>query len=125
MFVKSPIHIWRLMHARSARVLGMAVAAMAAGAAAAVLALIASAGAAGSPGGTAAALVAARHAAADNRFTELLALNQVKREVAWATVRRAWTGQPQTGTSPFTDQRALGQVKRQAAWKAVHRAASR
>ena len=90
-----------------------------------MLALIASAGAAGSPGGTAAVPVPARHAAADNRFTELLALNQVKRAVAWATVQRAWAGQPQTGTSRFTDQRALGQVKRQASWKAVHRAAGR
>jgi hypothetical protein len=68
---------------------------------------------------------AARHASADNRFTELLALSQVKRAVAWATVQRAWAGQPRTGASRLTDQRALGQVKRQASWKAVHRAAGR
>jgi hypothetical protein len=88
-----------------------------AAAAAAVLTLTASAGAAASLSGTAAVQAAARHAAADNRFTELLALNQVKRAVAWATVERAWAGQPHTGSTRFIDQRALGQVKRQAAWK--------
>src|ERR1700750_488152 len=54
---------------------------LAAGAAAAVLALTASAGAASSPGETDAVPAAARHAPADNRFTELLALSQVKRAV--------------------------------------------
>jgi hypothetical protein len=72
---------------------------LAAGAAAAVLALAASAGAAASPGETDAVPVAARHAPADNRFTELLALSQVKRAVAWAAVERAWALQPRTGTS--------------------------
>jgi hypothetical protein len=94
------------------------------GATAAVLALTVSAGAAANPGGTAAVSVSARHATADNRFTELLALNQVKRDVAWAAVERAWV-EPHTGTSRLTDQRALGQVKRQASWKAVHPAAGR
>jgi hypothetical protein len=98
---------------------------LAAGAAVAVLALTASAGAAVGPSGTPAVPAAARHASADNRFTELLALSQVKRAVAWATVQRAWAGQPRTGASRLTDQRALGQVKRQASWKAVHRAAGR
>ena len=72
---------------------------LAAGVAAAVLALAASAGAAASPSETDAVPAAARHAPADNRFTELLALSQVKRAVAWAAVERAWTGQPRTGTS--------------------------
>lgn len=98
---------------------------LAAGVAAAVLALTANAGAAASPGGTDAVSVAARHALTDNRFTELLALNQVKWAVAWAAVQRAWAGQPRTATSRLTDQRALGQVKRQASWKAVHRATGR
>jgi hypothetical protein len=98
---------------------------LAAGAAAAVLALTASAGAAASPDETPAVPVSARHAAADSWFTELLALAQVKRDVAWAAVERVWAGQPHTGASRPTDQQALGQVKRQAAWKAVHRAAGR
>ena len=98
---------------------------LAAGVAAAVLALAASAGAAASTGGTAAVSVRARHAPVDNRFTELLALAEVKRDVAWAAMQRAWAGQSQTGTFRFTDQRALGQVKRQASWKAVHPAAGR
>jgi hypothetical protein len=72
---------------------------LAAGAAAAVLALAASAGAAASPGETDAVSVAALHAPADNRFTELLALSQVKRAVAWAAVQRAWAEQPRAGTS--------------------------
>ena len=72
---------------------------LAAGVAAAVLALAASAGAATSPGETDAVSTAARHAPADNRFTELLALSQVKRAVAWAEVERAWARQPRTGTS--------------------------
>jgi hypothetical protein len=98
---------------------------LAAGAAAAMLALTASADAAASPGETAAVPVSARHPPADNRFTELLALSQVKRHVAWASVQRARVRRPQTGTSRFTDQQALSQVKRQASWKAVHRAAGR
>jgi hypothetical protein len=100
---------------------------LAAGVAAAVLALSASAGtgAAASPGGTNAVSAAARHTPADTRFTEVLALSQVKRAAAWAAVQRAWSGQPRTGTSRLTDQRALAQVKRQASWKAVHRAAGR
>jgi hypothetical protein len=98
---------------------------LAAGAAAAVLALTGSAGAAASPSGTAAVPVTARHAPADTRFTELLALAQVKRHVAWAAVQRAWAGQPHGGTSRLTDQQALGQIKRQASWKAVHHAAGR
>jgi hypothetical protein len=72
---------------------------LAAGAAVAVVALTASAGAAASPGETPAVPAAARHAPADNRFTELLALSQVKRAVAWAEVERAWARQPRTGTS--------------------------
>jgi len=95
------------------------------GAAAAVLALAVSAGAAASPSGTTAVPDSARHATADDRFTELLALAQVKRDVAWAAVERAWAGPPQTGTSRLTDQRALAQLKRQASWKAVHDAAGR
>lgn len=98
---------------------------LAAGIAAAVLALTASAGAAASPGGTVAVPVAARHAPTDTRFTELLALNQVKRDVAWAAVQRAWAGQPRTATSRLTDQQALGQAKRQTSWKAVYRAAGK
>jgi hypothetical protein len=70
-----------------------------AGAAVAVLALTASAGAAASPSGTDEVPAAARHAPADTRFTELLALSQVKRAVAWAEVERAWARQPRTGTS--------------------------
>ena len=72
-----------------------------AGAAVAVLALTASAGAgaAASPSGTDEVPAAARHAPADTRFTELLALSQVKRAVAWAAVERAWALQPRTGTS--------------------------
>jgi hypothetical protein len=93
---------------------------LAAGVAAAVLALVGSAGAGASPGGTDAVSVAARHAPIDTRFTELLALAQVKRDVAWAAVERARTGQPRTGGSRFTDQQALAQVKRQASWKAAH-----
>jgi len=114
---------------------------LAAGAAAAVLALTASAGAAASPGGTDAVPVAARHAPIDTRFTELRALAQVKRDVAWGAVQRARAGQPQTstsrftgqralaqvkpqtGTSRFTDQRALAQVKRHVSWNAVQPAA--
>jgi hypothetical protein len=65
---------------------------LAAGVAAAGLALTASAGAAASPGGTDAVPVAARHAPIDTRFTELLALSQVKRTVAWAAVQRAMCG---------------------------------
>jgi hypothetical protein len=72
---------------------------LAAGAAVALLALTASAGAAATPSGTPAVPAAARHAPADNRFTELLALSQVKRAVAWAEVERAWARQPRTGTS--------------------------
>jgi len=67
----------------------------------------------------------ARHAPADNRFTDLLALDQVKHAVAWAEVQRAWGRQPQTGASRFTDQSELAQVKRQAAWKATNQAAGR
>jgi hypothetical protein len=94
------------------------------GIAAAVLALTASAAAA-SPGRTAgggAVLVSARHAPTDDRFTELRALDQVKRAVAWAEVERAWARQPHPDTR-FTDQLHLAQVKRQAAWKAADRAA--
>lgn len=72
---------------------------LAAGAAAAAVALTASAGASATPVGTPAVPVAARHAPADTRFTELLALSQVKRAVAWAEVERAWAQQPRTGTS--------------------------
>jgi hypothetical protein len=95
------------------------------GIAAAVLALTASAAAAHSPGrtpGGGAVLVSARHAPADTRFTELRALDQVKRAVAWAEVERAWARQPHADTR-FTDQRHLAQVKRQAAWRAADRAA--
>jgi len=98
---------------------------IAAGAAAAALALTASACAAASPGGTSAVSVPARHAPADTRFTEELTLAQVKRDVAWAAVQRARTGQPRPDTSPFTDQLALAQAKRQAAWRAVHPAPGR
>jgi hypothetical protein len=69
--------------------------------------------------------LSARHAPAYNRFTELLALDQVKRAVAWAEVERAWTRQPQTGASRLTDQRELARVKRQAAWNAADRAIGR
>lgn len=96
---------------------------LAPGVAAAVLALTTSAGAAASPGRADAVSAAARHTSADSRFTELLALSQIKRAVAWAAVQRAWSEQPRTGTSRLTDQRALAQVKRQASWKAVHSAA--
>jgi hypothetical protein len=98
---------------------------LAAGGAAAVLALTASAGAAASTGGTDAVSVPARHAPIDTRFTDLRALAQVKRDVAWAAVQRAQARQPQAGTSRFTDQRALAQVKRHASWKAVPPAAGR
>jgi hypothetical protein len=77
------------------------------GVAAVVLALTVSTRAAASPAGTAAVSVSARHAPADTRFTELLALAQVKRDVAWAAVERAWAGQPETGIARFTDQAAF------------------
>jgi hypothetical protein len=92
------------------------------GATAAVLALTVSAGAAASPGGTTAVSVSARHATADTRFTELLALAQVKRDVAWAAVERAWGWQAPGDASRFAELRALGQVKRDVAWAAVERA---
>jgi len=96
------------------------------GIAAAVLALTASTAAA-SPGETpesGAVVVSARHAPADNRFTELRALDQVKRAVAWAEVERAWARHAPADTR-FTDQRYLAQVTRQAAWKAADHAAGR
>jgi hypothetical protein len=61
---------------------------LAAGAAAA-LALTAGAGSAADSARAVADPVSARHAPTDTRFTELLALSQVKRAVAWATVERA------------------------------------
>jgi hypothetical protein len=63
--------------------------------AAATLALSACGIAAGTSAGTPAAnasVVSVRHAPGDNRFTDLRALAQVKRDVAWAAVERAWGG---------------------------------
>ena len=64
-------------------------------AAAAALALSACGIAAGTSGGTPvahASVASVRHAPGDNRIAELRALDQVKRDVAWATVERTWGG---------------------------------
>jgi len=45
----------------------------------------------GTPGAHA-SVASVRHAPGDNRFAELRALDQVKRDVAWAAVERAWGG---------------------------------
>jgi hypothetical protein len=63
-----------------------------------------------------------RHAPGDNRFTEMRLLAQVKRDVAWAAVERAWARQARMDASRFADLRALAQVKRDVARAAVERA---
>jgi hypothetical protein len=93
-------------------------------AAAAALALSACGVAAGASAGTPAAQasVVSAHAPGDNRFAELRALAQVKRDVAWAAVERAWARPAPGDAFRFADLRALAQVKRDAAWTAVERA---
>jgi hypothetical protein len=92
---------------------------------AAALALSACGIATGISGGTSvahAAVVSARPAPGDNRFAELRELDQVKRDVAWAAVERAWARQAQADASRFADLRELAQVKRDVAQAAVERA---
>jgi hypothetical protein len=93
--------------------------------AAAALALSACGIVAGTSGGTPvahASVVSARHVPGDSRFADLMALGQVKRDVAWAAVERAWAGPTPVDASRFTELRALAQVKRDVAWAAVERA---
>jgi predicted lipoprotein len=89
--------------------------------AAAAVALSACGIAAGTPMADA-AVVSARHAPGDNRFTEMRVLAQVKRDAAWAAVERAWAQQARMDASQFADLRDLDQVKRDTAWKAVEHA---
>jgi hypothetical protein len=74
--------------------------------AAAALAVTACCLAAGSAGGTPgghASWGSARHAPADNTFTAVRDLAQVKREVMWEAAERSWAEQPPMGPSRFTD----------------------
>jgi len=94
-------------------------------AAAAAVALSACGIAAGTSVGTPlahASVVSARHAPGNNRFADLRALDQVKRDAAWAAVERAWAKPVPGDPSRLADLRALDQVKRAAAWAAVERA---
>jgi hypothetical protein len=69
-----------------------------------------------------ASVVSVRHAPGDNRLADLRALDQVKRDTAWAAVERTWARPTPGDSSRFADMRALDQVKRTVAWAAVERA---